>query len=398
MVDAADARAANRSLVLRTLVLSGPMPRTQLAAETGLSKATVSRLVDELLSLGVAREGPRLVRGRRGRDPVVVDFRGDDGVVCGVDLGATNTRIVVTDLAGNFARSAQVATAADLDSAGLARWLKDQVTEVAGPDAERVRATVVGVPGVVHPVTEEIRLADNLPSIDGSRDFSEHLRPLFPGAARLENDANLAVVGERAFGAARGHVSAVMVTFGTGIGTGVLVNDQPLVGRSGLVGEFAYLRITQADSVTARLEEMIGGPALLRRAAELGHPVAVPAEIFDVPGTPVLKELRQEALGAVNALFMTVTLAYEPEVIVVGGGIGPALAPWLPDFSGGLARDVPEAPLVVLSELGDFAGALGALARAWQEALVELGLSRPGLESASAAQLGAVPGVLRQEQ
>jgi predicted NBD/HSP70 family sugar kinase len=395
MVDVSDARAANRSLVLRTLVLSGPMPRTQLAAETGLSKATVSRVVDDLLSLGVAREGPRLARGRRGRDPIVVDFRGDGGIVCGVDVGATNTRIVVSDLAGSLTRSAQVPTAADLDSAGLARWLRDQVADVGEPDGQRIRATVVGVPGVVHPVTEEIRLADNLPCIDGPG-FSGQLRPLFPGVLRLENDANLAVVGERAFGAARDHVSAVMVTFGTGIGTGVLVNDQPLVGRSGLVGEFAYLQVTQADHVTVRLEDKIGGPALLRRAAELGHAVAAPAEIFDVPGIPALKELRQEALGAIHALFMTVTLAYEPEVIVVGGGIGPALGPWLPEFTGGLANDVPEAPVVVRSELGDFAGALGALARAWQEALVELGLSRPGLESASAAQLGSVPGVLRQ--
>jgi predicted NBD/HSP70 family sugar kinase len=150
--------------------------------------------------------------------------------------------------------------------------------------------------------------------------------------------------------------------------------------------------------VTVRLEDVIGGPALLGRAADLGQPVAVPAEIFELPGNPRLKDLRQEALAAMQALFMTVTLAYEPEVIVVGGGIGPALAPWLPELAGGLTQAVPEAPALVLSDLNDFAGALGALARAWQEALVELGLSRPGLDSASAAQLGAIPGVLTQER
>jgi len=396
MVDVSDARAANRSLVLRTLVLSGPMPRVQLAADVGLSKATVSRVIDELLSLGLVREGPRLAQGRRGRDPVAVEFRGDDVIVCGIDLGATNTRIVVSDLAGSLVRSGQVPTPADLDSAGLAHWLSDRVSEVAALHGRPIWATVIGVPGVVHPLTEEIRHADNLPCIDGGHGFSDDLRSVFPGALRIENDANLAVVGERAFGAARDHVSAVMVTFGTGIGTGVLVDDQPLVGRSGLVGEFAYLRVTRAESGTAPLEEMIGGPALLERAAGLGHPVAVPAEIFNAPGIPALKELRQQALTAMLALFTTVTLAYEPEVIVVGGGVGPALGPWLPELTDSLTLDVPEAPVLVLSELGDFAGGLGALARAWQEALVELGLSRPGLESAAAAQLGAVPGVLRQ--
>lgn len=397
MVDVSDTREANRSLILRTLVLAGAMPRAQLAAQAGLSKATVSRVVEDLVGLGVAREGQPVASVRRGPNPAVVEFRGADRIICGVDVGASNTRIIVSDLGGRLLKADQLRTAADLDSAGLARWLSDQIAPAPTAGGRGIEATVVGVPGVVHPGTGAIRHADNLPAIDGGQSFRDDLRSLLPGGLTLGNDANLALIGERAFGAARGCSSAVMFTIGTGIGTGVLVNDRAFVGRSGLVGEFAYLRIPQRDGAVVALEEIVGGPALLRRAAELGHPVATPGEIFGALGQPGLKGLRQEALDALHALFTVVTLAYEPEVIVVGGGVAPALRRWLPDLQASLTEAVPEAPRLVLSQLGDFAGALGALARAWQEALVMLGLSRPGLESASAAQLGPIPGLLRSQ-
>jgi hypothetical protein len=87
-------------------------------------------------------------------------------------------------------------------------------------------------------------------------------------------------------------------------------------------------------------------------------------------------------------------LAYEPEIIVVGGGLGPSLIPWLDDLQARLTAGVPEAPLIVPSELGDFAGALGALALAWQHTLAGFGLNGPALESGSAAQLGRIPKAL----
>jgi predicted NBD/HSP70 family sugar kinase len=394
MVDGFDTKQANRALVLRRLVLAGAVPRGALVREVGLSKATVSRVVDDLIDLGLAREeGPSPATARRGPRPAVVAFRAEEWVICGVDLGATNVRILASDLAGRVLAVERLPIPAGLDRVRLAGWLKDRVVRAA-PREESIRATAIGVPGVVHPATDEIRHADNLPAINGSAAFSDSLKSVFPGKLVLGNDANLAVLGEAAFGAARGHSSAVMFTLGTGVGTGVLVGGQPFTGRSGLVGEFAYLRLPLPDGTAVPLEELLGAPALLRKAADLGHPVTTPAAIFDPAGPPALKGLRQQALEALQGLLTTVTLAYEPEIIVLGGGVGPSLTSWLPDLQTRLTADVPEAPLVVPSELGDFVGALGALALAWQEALAALGLGRPVLDSAPAAPLGLVPGAL----
>lgn len=394
-MDVSGTRDTNRYAVLRALALAGPMPRGHLAALVGLSNATVSRVVDDLIALGLAGEGSSVVTSRRGRNPTLVEFRGEGRVICGIDLGATNTRMLVSDLGGQLVAVERLPTPADLDAAGLARWLGDCADRAAPPGGPGLRATVVGIPGAVHPQTAEIRHADNLPAIDGSRDFLDELRSALPGQVSLANDANLAMVGEGTFGAAREARSAVMFTIGTGLGTGVLLDGRPLVGRTGLVGEFAYLPIQRPDGTALPLEDIIGGPALLRRAAELGHPLGSPGELFDPSVDAGLRVLRTEALAALLAVFSAVTLAYEPEVIILGGGVAPSLGRWLPDLQSSLCDGVPEAPLLVPSELGDYAGALGALARAWQVAVSELGLSPEGLDRASIAQLGSIPELLR---
>jgi predicted NBD/HSP70 family sugar kinase len=391
MVDASDTRQANRALVLGRLVVGGAVTRAQLAREVGLSKATVSRVVDDLIELGIAQEGASLSTARRGPKPTAVGFCGEGRIICGVDLGATNVRFVVSDLAGHLLQADRLQTPTRVDSGGLAVWLKDQMLTAGGHEERRLQATAIGVPGVVHPVTDGIRHADNLPAINGSAAFSAQLMKVLPGKLVLGNDANLAVTGEAAFGAARGCSCAVMFTLGTGIGTGVLMGGQPLTGRTGLVGEFAYLRVPLVEGTAVALEDLLGGSALLRRAAELGHPLTTPREIFDAAGPTSLKGLRQQALEALHDLFTAVTLAYEPEIIVVGGGLRPSLDRWLPDLQARLTAGVPEAPPIVPSELGDFAGALGALALAWQQALAGFGLNRPALETGSAAQLGRIP-------
>jgi predicted NBD/HSP70 family sugar kinase len=367
-------RQTNRAEVLRRLIAAGRITRAELARATGLSKATVTRVVDDLLTSGIVRERRRTDRRagmRRGLELELID---ELGAVCGVDVGATNTRVVVGDLSGSPVLVERHATPGGTSPPALAEWLADRISgavdRAGGAD---LWATGVGLPAVVHPRTDDISSAPNLPAIEGT-DFVAALRERLPAEVRFDNDANLALQGELSYGAARGHDAAVMFTLGTGVGAAVVVDGRLLRGRAGFVGEFGAVPLGR-DGRT--LEQAMGAADLIRRAREAGHDLASAEPVFD-PGAPAaLAALREEALGGLAAAFAAVTAAYEPEVLIVAGGVVPSLLHWLPAVERDLRAAIAVAPPVVHAEAGDLAGALGGIARGLETAYARLDLEQP---------------------
>jgi predicted NBD/HSP70 family sugar kinase len=364
-------RAANRSGILATILAeSGTVTRTRLAAHTGLSQATVSRVVDALIRDGLVAEGDAVASGGTGRSAVTLHAAADRGLTCGVDLGGTNCRLVVGDLLGRpLARSQEVIP--DQSAAGLAAWLGRLVTELAASvSSAGLRAVAVGLPGVVSPDGVTVSGAPNLPQIEGDS-FSRHLRRELGIPVSLHNDSNLALLGEMRFGAARGLGTVVMLTIGTGLGAGVAVNGQPLVGRGGLVGEFGYL---PAGPRGESLESLVAGAGLVQHALSLGAEVTSAQDLFSVPPPAGTAPVRRRFRHALLLLLTTAVIAYDPEAIVIGGGIAAAIAPDLPGIQRQLGDLLPSAPDVVLSDLGGLSGAFGALAAACQAVYVDLGV------------------------
>ncbi|MFI6601211.1 ROK family protein [Nonomuraea sp. NPDC050536] len=349
-----DARRANRAAVLGTLLGHGPASRVRLAQLTSLSKATVSRVTDALLAEGLIREAGPVAAGGPGRQPYSLEVTAGAGLAAGVDIGGTSTRFLVTDLAGRVVRRHREPTPTQAGAAELAAWLTGRLTEFTG---ERLLSAVVGLPGAVHPGTGAVRTAPNLPQIAGTA-FTQAV----DGPVTFDNDANCALLGEVHAGAAAGRRTAVMLTIGTGLGASVFLNGAPLPGRTGAVGEFGTLPYGQGT-----LEDAIAGVGLSRAAAELG------LTIEDVFVTEALSPVRESARRALAVALQAVTIAYEPEVIVLGGGISPSLEPWCAGLRAGLAEVTPEPPEVVTSALGDPAGAIGALVAALQKAYEVIG-------------------------
>ncbi|MFJ6955862.1 MarR family transcriptional regulator, partial [Micromonospora aurantiaca (nom. illeg.)] len=137
-------RAANRSTVLAHVLTHGPVSRTAIGQETDLSPATVSRIVEQLLDEGLLTEtdgAPTTTRGRRATRVAIAAGR---GVVCGVDVGGSNVRLVVADLAARPLTGRTVPTPADYDAPRLAQWLADQIVATFGADRERLHSGAVG--------------------------------------------------------------------------------------------------------------------------------------------------------------------------------------------------------------------------------------------------------------
>lgn len=371
---------ANQGLVLRALVASGATTRHQIGEATGLSKATVSRVVRRLVESGTVTEGGLVYGPDGGRATRTLEFRGGAELVCGIDLGGTNTRLVVVDQRARPLAAWCRPTAHLKSDAAMADWLVSEIFAGCSDLEQRgLASTVVGVPGVVVPTSSEVQQAPNLAVISGTG-FAHRLSERLPGRVALKNDSNLALVGEMCAGAAVGLQDVAMVTIGTGVGAGIALRGELLTGARGLVGEFGSLPLDAAGVV---VEDVLSGVGLAAARAIL-H-----AEDGLLPVSPRPDDdeersaLRARLVGAVYALCVAMAVAYDLEMVVFGGSGSPQLREALEQVSKRLATGLPAAPELVLSRLGDAAGALGATAMALEVTQQSLGTGS-GLDYASA--------------
>jgi predicted NBD/HSP70 family sugar kinase len=285
--------------------------------------------------------------------------------------GASSTRVVVADLLGAPIQQRTSATPTETGAEELAAWVAELATSTADADLVDVAGFAVGVPGAVRSTERSIWNAPNLPQVEDPA-FLRHLESRLERPVAVDNDSNYALLGELRFGAARTASTAVMLTVGAGLGAGVALDGHLLRGRNGLVGEFGQLPVGPMGTA---LEQLVTGRGITRRAAELGHPVSSPAEIFATDAAPQLVALRRHLEQALLVVLTTAVVSYEPDVVVIGGGIAGSLAPGLPQLTAELTRVVGCAPPVVIAELQDMSGAFGAVVAALHGVYVELGLA-----------------------
>jgi len=372
-------RALNERSLLAHLRRTGPTSRAQLARDTGLSKVTVSVAMANLERAALVRAVGESSPGR-GRVAVLYEADPTAGYVVGIDVGRAWVRCAVADLSGtivgrrdvpNRARSAGRLVAAVAD---LAR----EVVEGAGVTWEQVVHTLIGSPGVFNPASGRLLFASNLPGW-GRTGLVEALRLSLGPSVDVENDANLAAVGERDCGAGAGVSTFVFVTVGTGVGMGIVVDGRLYRGARGAAGEVAYLPVGADGGPGAppasgpdlrrrgMLEEATSADAVVRTAAALGMAGARSAQaVFEAArrGDPIALEA-VELEGRRLALAVgSVAAILDPELVVLGGGIGRNLDLLREPMARRLAQLAPLRPSIVVSHLGEDAVLRGAVATA----------------------------------
>jgi predicted NBD/HSP70 family sugar kinase len=264
----ATVRAHNLALVLRTVAADEPVSRARLAARTGLTRGTVSSLVDELLAAGfVAQLSP--ARGAPGRpaSPLQLNRSGPAGL--GVEIGVDTVAACAVDLAGAV-RAQRTAPSGHRSGppaaalAPLARLAAEVVTEAAGQGL-RVAGVAVAVPGVVGPAGV-LERAPNLAGwheVDVVAQVGAALAPVVgdvPVAAG--NEADLAAFAEWEAGAAG--PDFVHVSGGIGVGAGIVLAGRPFHGAGGRAGELGHV-VVDPDGPACSC----GGRGCLERAAGL---------------------------------------------------------------------------------------------------------------------------------
>ena len=238
-------RRANVELVFQAIVDHAPVSRATLVSLTRLSKPTVLRLVAALELEGLIRRAtPELIiRRGAGRIPIVYEPDPDAAYVIGVDVGGTKLAAALADLAGTIRAEAEVPT----PRTGAAAVV-DEVTELVRGLArrldipwDRVAAITVGTPGVEN-ADGTIRLADNLPGL-GSLPVARRLQEILGTAVQVENDVNLAALGEMEEGVAQACETFALLALGTGLGAALVIDGHLARGSRGAAGEVGYLPI-----------------------------------------------------------------------------------------------------------------------------------------------------------
>ncbi|HEY1368949.1 MAG TPA: ROK family transcriptional regulator [Gaiellaceae bacterium] len=378
--------------MLRSIRSRGPISRTDLARETGLSKPTVNEVVEKLLAAGYVREslpddGARPRRpGPRAR---LLSFRADLGHVLGVDIGANKILVLLADLTGEIVASERRRTQGDRDAAAVLRQVRAAASAAlarAGVSRERLQSVVVGTPGVVD-ATGRVTLAPQLGGWEAIQ-LGQRLGRSFSCPVLVDNEVRLSVLAERWRGSAQGIDEAIYVQVGVGIGAGILIGGELYRGATGAAGEVGYLPFG-ADEPSGEglgpFEHAAGGHAYARlgqaaarrsdgaalRELAGGDPDAVDAEaVFGAAsrGDPAAAAIVEELVGRLARGIAAAVVVLNPATVIVGGGISRAGATLLEPLERALGSLVPVAPRLEVSSLGDEAVALGAVRLAVQEA------------------------------
>ena len=248
----------------------------------------------------------------------------------------------------------------------------DKLARTVGIEVTRARHVMVGVPGAIDPRTSRVSLT---PNIAGLQDFDVlgYLRDRFGPDVAIENDVNLAMLGERALGCASRCHNAAFLALGTGTGLGLLIDDKLFRGTHGAAGEIADLPIghdptSPVPPATGTFELEVGSLAIVDRYRRQGGAADVTVrDIFRLleEGDEVAAAVLDTTARWVAFAVATLKSLLDLELIVFGGSIGVR-----PELYERVRRVLPvlfSRPITIAaSTLGDRAGLIGAVCAAAQ--------------------------------
>lgn len=363
----------NRRLILEALRRNGPLSRAALARSVGLTKSTVSSLVQEMLEEGLLDEG-RLHNPGRGRPGTQLEFSPENTLALGAELGVENTQIVLLDLNNKIHSEWDWVESPHTPLAERLSKLAEQV-KTRLPDPDHLLGIGLTIPGVVS--------GRNLVYAPGpgwrNERPAELLETLLGVPTIVENDANAAALGETFWGENQSPLVYVVMT--TGLGTGLVVEGQVYRGRLGAAGELGHWLIGQplSRSSAGDVEDTLSLRAMVRRyQASSGRPegfwgLLQRAEQQDSYALQALQNLAYE----LGRFVVNLCVTFDPAVVVLGGA-GAEAWPWLEAPLRQTIRNlafIPEHAEIPVrpSAFGHLAPAMGAAALVLQRFLANGG-------------------------
>jgi predicted NBD/HSP70 family sugar kinase len=409
-------RRMTASAVLDALRAGGPMTGSDLIGATGLARPTIHEICNDLIRQGWIRETESRPSGdrRRGRPARCYEFQSRAGLVLGIDA-TDRVKARLADLRGDpVAEASQPLAHVSVPAAerlAAVRRATDAVLSSAAVDPAHVLAVAVAVPTPVDAEGRPVGREAYLPGLPG-RDLGPEIGGRYGWPVLLENDANLAALGERWRGVAAGIDDLVVMVADERLGSGLFLAGKPVRGHAGGAGELRFLELIEQVGGThgiAWLVRTLGAEAVAE-LCEQGAPSGAGRRLLELAGgdparvetATVLEAARagdEVALDIVDRVADRMAHAVaalagmlDPELVVISGAVADDGELFLDRIRRRLLPDLIDTPpRVELSTLGAQAVVIGAVRMALDH--VEAGLlgSRGASPWPNAPALAAAP-------
>ncbi len=319
----------------------GGISRAGIAKVIGLSRAAVSTIVNDLIEVGIIRDAEQRTK-TSGRPRMLLEINPNAGYIVGIDMGASHIRILLSNFgAETIAEKEMGFKIADGPDACItqANTLLEDILRENDLDLSMLAAIGIGVPG---PIDSDAGMVIAPPIMPGWDRFPirDTLSALWGRPVSVNNDAELGALGEWAYGAGRGARDLAYIKVGTGIGAGLLIDGRIYRGATGSAGEIGHLTMDNDGPLCTCgnrgcLEAFSGGNAIAKQAMQavhsakrtrlalndLGEISAKDVAIAAQHGDLVAQQIMAQAGGHLGVAIAGLVNIFNPDIIVVGGGV-----------------------------------------------------------------------------
>lgn len=375
-ITAQDMRSINRSAVVEIIRRSSPISRNAIAEALDVSLPTVMRIVDDLVEEGLVRPTSSK-QWTGGRRRALLEFNAESQVVIGIDLGGTRMFGAVADLGGNILDEAEINRhgVSGEESFQLLVQLIRQLLASPRIQRRRIRGIGVGAPGITRHREGIVQWAYSL----NWRDYAlkAKLTDCFHLPITVDNDVNLAALGEQWFGAGQKTQDMVLIAIGTGIGAGIIIDGSIYRGAHEASGEIGHMipgpeflgkpfaefgaleALASGTGIAARGRRALRG----RRNADARQELLA-EEVFDAArqGQPWAQKVTEETIDYLAIAIANIAVSFDPELIVLGGNITRSADLLVSPILERLEGMIPHLPRLEVSPLGRRGAVMGAIA------------------------------------
>lgn len=315
--------------------------RTDIAEELGLTRAGVTIIVNDLLESGIILE-TNSRSTPSGRPPVVLELNPEYGFVAAIDMGATHLSVAVGDFSARILQETEQPFRIDNGPETCLKEVSQAlqgIVKKCGIEIKDLSAVGVSVPG---PVVTDAGMVMAPPIMPGWDRFPirDTLEKLWKVSVTINNDADLGALGEWAYGAGRGEKNLAFIKVGSGIGAGLIIDQQIYVGSTGSAGEIGHLTIDKNGPLCTCgnygcLEAFAGGSAIEIQAQKLvasGQRTLLAKSsqnkisVSDVADAARRGDLAAQEIIKRAGTFIGIAIAnlinmINPSIVIIGGGV-----------------------------------------------------------------------------
>jgi glucokinase len=374
-INARQMKQVNRSAILELIRQFSPTARPEISRLLELSMPTVMRIVDELIEDGLVRSTGEMA-GKSGRPRELLEYNKCGSAVIGIDLGGTKLYGALANIGGEIlgeVHKKQHSSTGD-ESFTLVEEMIQSLIQLAGEKQQKLLGIAVGAPGVTHVKTGVVEWAPSL----SWRDFplKQRIADRFHLPVVVDNDVNLAVLGEQWFGAGRGVNNLLLLAIGTGMGAGLIIDGVIYRGHNEAAGEVGYFLPEvgalgkQYDQFGA-MESIISGTGIAERAKRLLNGIKsedeldslTAGEVFDAArkGESWAIQIVDETADYLSMVIADISTLLDPELIVLSGGVSNSTDLLIEPILKRLDSVIQHIPRLEVSTLGAKATVMGAI-------------------------------------